>query len=424
MSKLSRRDWMMSAVAAASCLTFEDAFAASRRFHKHRRGHAHRRHQRHWEEAGIAPDSLNGVAQTKGLRFGSSIGTGSTKGELELLSKDVLARPRRAPSFADPRVRALMVAQCGILVPENELKWYAVRPDPRTYDFRRADMLVRFAAQHRMAVRGHNLFWNAPRWTPRWVMEHDFGSRPATAAEKMLRDHIFKVCRRYGSRIFSYDVINETLVSGTGELENTPFTKHLGWNLVDICFHAAREAAPHAELVYNDFPSWGPGGTHRAGILKLLEYTKKNNLPVDALGVQAHIGFGNTGGGPGSDRDETAWRKFLDEVTGMGFGLLVTEFDINDKTAPTDVAERDRAVAELGKTYLDIMVSYPQLRYVMVWGLVDKYSWLQEFIPRADGLPQRPAPYDDDFRPKPLREAMATAFAAAPARPAMIVKPA
>jgi len=231
------------------------------------------------------------------------------------------------------------------------------------------------------------------------------------------------VCKRYGSRIFSYDVINETFNAKTGELEETPFTKYLGWNVIDICFHAAKEAAPHAELVYNDFPSWNADGTHRAAILKLLEYAKTKNLPVDALGVQAHIGFPNVGG-PTAQRDETAWRQFLDDVSGEGFGLLITEFDINDKAAPTDVAERDKTVAELGKDYFDIMVGYPALRYVMVWGMVDKYSWLQEFVPRADGLEQRPAPYDDAFRAKPLRQAMAASFAAAPMRTALKVRPA
>ena len=74
-------------------------------------------------------------------------------------------------------------------------------------------------------------------------------------------------------------------------------------------------------------------------------------------------------------------------------------------------------MADLGKAYLDIMLSYPQLRYVMAWGLVDKYSWLQEFMPRADGLPQRPAPYDDNSgrsrcaRPWPIRVPRRAAFA-------------
>jgi endo-1,4-beta-xylanase len=55
----------------------------------------------------------------------------------------------------------------------------------------------------------------------------------------------------------------------------------------------------------------------------------------------------------------------------------------------------------------------------MAWGLVDKHSWLQEFVLRADGLPQRCAPYDDHYLAKPLREAFAAAFAAAPDRPAV-----
>ena len=408
MNRLSRRTCVTGALAAASLVPLDQALAAGRP-RRHRHGHA--------RPAGAAPDSLDGIARTKGLRFGSTIGMDSTKEGLELLPPEVLARPRRPLSFSDARMRALLIEQCSVLVPENELKWYDVRPGPNTFDFRRADILVRFAMRRGMAVRGHNLFWNTMRWTPRWVASYDFGPRPATAAEKMLRQHIFKVCRRYGRRISSYDVINETINAKTGELEDTPFTKYLGWDLVDICFHAAREAAPHAELVYNDFPHWNPEGVHRAAILKLLDYAKKKNLPVDALGIQAHIGFPNVGGGAGAQRDETAWRTFLDDVAGMGFGLLITEFDINDKAAPTDIAERDRVVAELGKTYLDIVLGYPALRTLMLWGLVDKYSWLQEFVPRADGLPQRPAPYDDAYRPKPLRDAIAASLAAAPARP-------
>jgi endo-1,4-beta-xylanase len=408
MNTLSRRNLIASAAAAAGLTPFEEAWAAGKRRRK---------------LAGSAPNSLNGIAMSRGLRFGSSIGMDSTKEGLALLPPDVLARPQRTPSFNDAKVRRLMVEQCAIVVPENEMKWYVVRPDPKTFDFRRSDMLVHWAGHNGLAVRGHNLIWNAMRWTPRWVGKYDFGSRPAAAAEKMLVEHIRKVCKRYGNRIFSYDVINETINPKTGELEDTPFSKYLGWNVIDICFHTAKEAAPHAELVYNDFPHWNPEPTHRAAILKLLDYAKKKHLPIDTLGIQAHIGFPNVGGS-NTQRDETAWRKFLDDVAGMGYGLAVTEFDINDKAAPTDIAARDRTVAELGKIYFDIVASYPQLRYVMLWGMVDKYSWLQEFVPRADGLPQRPAPYDDACKPKPLREAIAASLAAAPARPAMKIRPA
>jgi endo-1,4-beta-xylanase len=399
--RLSRRDCMALGLAAA--LPLDPALAAKKKV-----------------LAGSAPGTLNAVAKTRGLMFGSAIGLDSTPEGLALLPPEVLARPRRPISFDDPDNCALIERECGVVVHENELKWYVVRPNAKTFDFARADRIVRWARQKSLAVRGHNLLWNAMRWTPRWVAGHDFGRRPATACEKMLTEHIFKVCKRYGRNIFSYDVINETINPKTGALEDTPFTKHLGWNVIDICFHAARQAAPHAELVYNDFPSWNPDGTHRAAILKLLEYAKKKNLPVDALGVQAHIGFPNTGGVAAS-RDETAWVKFLGDVSSMGYGLLVTEFDINDKPLPTDIDSRDRTVADLGRAFLDIMLADKATRTVMVWGMVDKHSWLQEFVPRADGLPQRCAPYDDHYLAKPLREAFAAALAAAPLRPA--VKP-
>lgn len=396
MTDLSRRDCMALGLAAA--LPFEPAIAGRARL------------------AGGAPGTLNALAKAKGLMFGSAIGLDSTPEGLALLPPEVLARPRRAISFHDPKLRRLMVEQCGIVVHENELKWYVVRPAPDRFDFTRADAIVHWARRNGLMVRGHNLLWNAMRWTPRWLGSYDFGTRPATTAEKMLQQHIATVCRRYGRSIFSYDVINETINPRTGELEDTPFTRHLGWNVLDICYHAAKQAAPHAELVYNDFPSWNPDGTHRAAILKLLEYCKRRSLPVDSLGIQAHIGFPNTGGIAAS-RDEAAWRKFLDDVSTMGYGLVITEFDINDKPLPTDIAERDRTVADLGKAYLDLLLGYRATRYVMAWGIVDKYSWLQEFVPRADGLPQRCAPYDDDYRPKPLRQAFAAAFATAPQRP-------
>jgi endo-1,4-beta-xylanase len=77
---------------------------------------------------------------------------------------------------------------------------------------------------------------------------------------------------------------------------------------------------------------------------------------------------------------------------------------------------RDRAVADYARAYLDLMLSYPQVRQVLTWGLVDNHSWLQTRSPRADGLPKRPLIYDAQYRPKPLREAIADAFRAAPNR--------
>jgi endo-1,4-beta-xylanase len=97
----------------------------------------------------------------------------------------------------------------------------------------------------------------------------------------------------------------------------------------------------------------------------------------------------------------------------MGYKLVITEFDVNDHSAPADVAVRDRMVADYAKAYLDLMFSYPQLRDVLCWGMTDRYTWLEGFDPRADKLRKRALPYDASFRPKPLRQAIAAAFASA-----------
>jgi endo-1,4-beta-xylanase len=404
MSKFTRRDCMALGLAAtaAGCAQFDSVFGTGK------------------PAAGSAPDSLNGLAEAKGLRFGSALGNGPSGAP---------ARPGTPPDtrgnqFEDEKMRALMIAQCSLLVPESELKWYSLRKTPVGFDFRRADRLIDFAEKNRMAVRGHTLLWARPQYIPGWVANHDFGPNPRAAAEAMLVDHVKTVCGRYGKRIFSYDVINELIVPETGELEQSAFTKYLGQDVVDVMFHAAREAAPHAQLVYNDYMGWeAKSEKHRATVLKLLERMRKNNVPVDALGVQAHIGIGFDNE-PSDDAGyakvrETGWRRFLDEVVGMGLDLLITEFDVNDKYVLGDFAARDRAVAALGRDYLALMLSYPQLRYVMAWGIVDKYSWLQHTSPRPDGLAKRPCPYDENFQPKLLRDAMADVFRAAPARPSM-----
>jgi endo-1,4-beta-xylanase len=341
--------------------------------------------------AGPEP-SLASLARAKGLRFGSAVGAG----------------PVGSPtgSFEDPRYRQLLAAECGALVPENELKWYVLRPDAATFAFARADRIAAFAQEHQLALRGHCLLWHHPRWFPAWLNTHDFGPQPAVAAEKLLVDHIDAVCGRY-PQIDSWDVVNETVDPDTGGPRETSLSKAMGQRVLDVAFHAARAAAPKARLVYNDYMGWDVADAkHRAGVLKLLEGFKARGVPVDALGVQGHIGAPAEGGaGTGFGKpQEKAWRDFLDQVTGMGYDLLITEFDINDKGLPGDIAVRDKAVADYGRTYLDLMLSYPQVKEVMAWGLVDKYSWLRNLSPRADGLAKRPTLYDDACSPSRRRE--------------------
>ena len=343
--------------------------------------------------------SLDQLARRSGRRFGTCLGGGN---------------------FADPAYRALVAAQCGLITPENELKWQALRPDADHFDFRAADRIVAWADAAAIQVRGHTMLWHREERFPKWVAAHDFGTDPRAEAGRLLVEHVRTVVTRYAPKIRSFDVVNETVVSETGVLRETTLSRAYGGTepLVDLAFHTARAAAPHAQLVYNDYMSWEPGfEAHRAGVLRLLQGFRARGVPVDALGVQSHIGGGpEQGAAPFGGRQEKAWRAFLDAVVGMGYRLLVTEFDVDDRALPPPPATRDQAVADYGRAYAELMLGYPQLDCVVAWGLSDRYSWLQQFRPRTDGLAKRPTPYDDAFAPKPLRTALAETFANAGAR--------
>lgn len=333
-----------------------------------------------------AEETLKDLAARKGLRFGNAIG-----------------------AHNKPDYRALMARECGVIVAENETKWQAVQPMPGPHRFEKADQLFAWAKENKMQIRGHTLVWQDARWLPAWINK---GVRSSEEAERLLREHISAVCQHFGDSIYSYDVVNEAVNPADGALRSNVLTERLGaLEEIDLAFRLAHENAPHAQLVYNDF--MGPSADnarHRAGVLKLLADLKKRGTPIHALGLQSHIG--------GGDRTLRDWRAFLDEVSGMGFDLLITEFDVNDRHLPADITVRDKEVAALARDYLDLTLSYPRCRDFLLWGLADNVSWLQTWkeAKRADGVPMRPCPYDAKLQAKPLRTAIADALRSMPPR--------
>ena len=70
-----------------------------------------------------AAAGLNAAARAKGMRFGSCFAWGPPGAD--------------RGSFANPAYAALLERDCGILVPENEMKWQALRPDAKTFNVER-----------------------------------------------------------------------------------------------------------------------------------------------------------------------------------------------------------------------------------------------------------------------------------------------
>jgi endo-1,4-beta-xylanase len=350
-------------------------------------------------------EALKDIARRKGLRFGTAISAGPNQ-------------------FGNPAYRALVERECGIIVAENEMKWQALEPRRDALAFGPADAMLAWARDKGIAMRGHNLFWQAEKWLPAWVAKEDFGTQPKQGAERLMRKHVQTVCQHFGTDIKSWDVVNEAIDPADGKQRQNALTRAFGANgsidQIDLAFRLAHEYAPHAQLVYNDYMRGDTGSAkHRAGVLTMLAELKKRGTPINALGLQSHIGSWDESADRGK-ADLLEWRRFLDQVTGMGYELLITEFDVNDRRLPADIAKRDAGVAAAARDYLDLTLSYPGLRDFLLWGMADNISWLQTWdeAPRTDKLPMRPLPYDGQLRAKPLREAIAEAMRAMPARSA------
>jgi endo-1,4-beta-xylanase len=349
-----------------------------------------------------AAGSLHAAAQRTGRRWGTAVASNALG---------------YGGSIQNARYAEVLLAECGLVVPENEMKWQATRPGPDAFDFTGMDAIARWAMQHGQALRGHTLLWHRPQWFPEWLNNYDFGANPVREAERLLTTHIRTVTDRYRGQITSYDVVNEAIDHDTNGTLATSLSRAMGnpEAVIDLAFHTAREALPSAELVYNDYMSWEPDhARHCNAVLRLLEGFRRRNVPVDTLGIQSHIEIYSldpaTGVGPYRERE---WRRFLDEVVAMGYKLLITEFDVKDKALPAPVALRDERVADYTRRYFDVMLDYPELSDILAWGMVDRFNWLQGFAPREDGLEVRGTPYSSYYQAKPMREAIAGAFAAA-----------
>jgi len=310
----------------------------------------------------------------------------------------------------DPVFAQAFLQECQMLVTENDLQWDQVHPEAERFDFRAADALAQFAQANRLLLRGHNLVWHNS--LPSWFKT----TATVATAREILIHHIQTVVGRYTGQMQSWDVVNEAILPSDGRadgLRKTPWLELIGPDYIELAFQTAVAADPTALLVYNDFEldyDRPQDEAKRIAVLRLLEQLKHRNVPIHALGMQAHLWGGET-------RFSAAkLSRFLESVASLGLKILVTELDVTDKLLPQDEAIRDRIVAGAYADYLAVLLDQPAVIAILTWGLSDRYTWLSEFEPRPDGTPVRPLPFDQNLERKLAWNAIARAFDQAPAR--------
>jgi endo-1,4-beta-xylanase len=305
---------------------------------------------------------------------------------------------------------ALFAAQCALYA--VELNWW--RSSPKSADAHVwEDPNLGFARAHGLKLTGGHLLWY--RTTPPWLND-----LPAKAAEAAIVKHVAAWGARYGKDVYSWNVANEAIEPSdlrSDGLRKTVYLEKFGLDYFDFTAQAAKEAAPGALRVYNDYgyamDTW-EGAFRRQALVRLLDEFKRRNTPIQAVGLQTHLAL------DGTSFDAEKYRKFLREISDRGFMILITEMDVFDVKTPPSIAARDKMVADLGSRVLETALENKAVKAVVTWGLSDRYTWLNPVydpaFKRSDGQASRPLAFDAEFRAKPAFWGLVEAFKQAPRR--------
>ncbi len=287
------------------------------------------------------------------------------------------------PGKDNDRYRQWVRENCTRVVMENHLKWPSWEEGTRekaSPAWRRDTTLkaLQWLKDQNIEIKGHNLIWPSWKFSPKGLQK--LSSDPE-ALRKACNDHIvdiLTVTAPFG--LVEWDVVNENIV-------NHDITDILGPGEIVQWFKLARQHFPQGKLLYNDYAHLVSGGDNRKSfrdsVEAMVKRLKAEGAPIDALGIQAHLGTGLTA--------PAAVIAELDRLTAeLGTELSITEFD-------TDLSEQELQGDYL-RDFMTACFSHPNVHSFLMWGFWEKAHWVPAgALLREDWTPKPAAIAWDDL---------------------------
>lgn len=222
----------------------------------------------------------------------------------------------------DPRATALIAREFDSATAENAMKWDGLEPRNNEFDFEEADQFIAFCERHQLVVIGHNLCWHAQ--LPAWVSRPEPGQAALTRDVLLARvkNHVQTVARHFKGRVRGWDVVNEAINDGDGQLRSSVFLRVIGKEYLALAFKWAHEADPDAELYYNDY-NLDADDKKRAAALDLVKYLREQGAPIHGIGLQGHYNLTT----PTAAKIDETIQLFAD----LGLKVHITELDVEVK---------------------------------------------------------------------------------------------
>ncbi|KAL0454315.1 UNVERIFIED_CONTAM: Endo-1,4-beta-xylanase 5 [Sesamum latifolium] len=218
-------------------------------------------------------------------------------------------QPKHPPELRVPEL--VSSSQIKYTVFENELKWYSNERSRNSEDYSVSDALVQFARSRGAAIRGHNVFWDDPRYQPSWVGGLSTNDLWAAANKR-----IYSVVGRYKGQLFHWDVVNENL-------HYNYFESKLGYNASNVFYEKANQIDSRTTPLLNEYNTIEES---RDGASSPAKYLQKINQ-LRSQGYYGPLGIGLEG--HFSSANLPYVRSAIDTLASAKLPIWVTELDVS-----------------------------------------------------------------------------------------------
>lgn len=234
---------------------------------------------------------------------------------------------------------------------ENELKWYATEPHEGRVNYTISDQMMQFVRANKIIARGHNIFWEDPKYNPAWVL-----NLTGTQLRSAVNSRIQSLMNQYKTEFIHWDISNEMLHFDFYE-------QRLGPNATFHFFEAAHESDPLATLFMNDFnvvETCNDVNSSVDAYISRIRELRQYGVFMDGIGLEGHFTIPNL----------PLIRAILDKLATLDLPVWLTEIDISN------TLDHDTQAIYLEQVLREGF-SHPSVNGIMLWTALHPYGCYQ-----------------------------------------------
>lgn len=237
------------------------------------------------------------------------------------------------------------------ITPENETKWGSVEGTRDRMNWAGADRVANYAKTAGIPWKFHTLAWGSQ--FPNWITGLSQADQLAEITEW------FDETKAKYPDLPMFDVVNEAHPSHAP----APYANALGgggssgYEWIFKAFRMARERWPNAILIYNDYNNIEYNNEVNWTV-SMINAAKAANVPIDAIGCQAHDAY---------KINTNTLKSNIDKLAATGLPIFITEYDIGY----SDDTQQLNSI----KDQFPVFWNHPSIVGVTYWGYIVGETW-------------------------------------------------